>query len=71
MKNFDAVVAAIHTYGVVPSTHGFPCWYVYRTVNVEGGEVPADSLTFFDKGKASRACDELNARAVIEMWRYG
>jgi len=71
VKNLDAVVAALRSYRVVPSTHGFPRWYVYRTSRVVGGEVPADSLTFFDKGKAQAVCDELNAKAVIEEWRYG
>ena len=71
MRDFDAVVAAIRSYGVVPSSHGFPRWYVYQTSKVCGGEVPTDSLTFFDKEKAQRTCDELNARAVIEVWRYG
>ena len=71
MKNLDAVVAAVRTYGVVPSTHGFPRWYVYRTSKTVGGEVPPDALVFFSKEKAMAQCDKLNAEAVIEMWRYG
>ncbi len=73
MKNFDAVVAALRSYSVVPSTHGFPRWYVYRTASAKayGGEIPPDSITFFDKARAQSECDKLNARAVIDTWRYG
>jgi len=71
VKQFDAAVSAVRSYGVVPSSHGIQRWYVYRASEVRGGEIPASSLTFFDRLKAQRACDELNAKAVIEMWRYG
>jgi hypothetical protein len=71
VKNFDAVVAAIRSYGVVPSAHGFPRWYVYRASKVIGGQIPPDALVFFSKEKAQVRCDTLNAEAVIEMWRYG
>lgn len=71
MKNFDAAAAAIRSYGVVPSTHGIPRWYVYRAAEVQGGEVPPSSLTFFDQKKAQLACDSLNAKAVIEVWQAG
>lgn len=71
MTNFDAVVAAVRSYGVAPSGAGLPRWYVYRRAAVKGGEVPPDALIFFSKEKAQAKCDRLNAEAVIEMWRYG
>jgi hypothetical protein len=72
VKQFDAAVAAIRSHGIVASGHGVPRWYVYRTAEAAGGEIPPSSLIYFSKVKAQRACDELNARAVIEaMWRLG
>jgi NAD(P)H-hydrate repair Nnr-like enzyme with NAD(P)H-hydrate epimerase domain len=72
VKNFDAAVAAIRSHGIVASTHGIQRWYVYRTAEVKGGEIPPSSLTYFSRSKAQRAFDELNAKAVIDaMWGYG
>lgn len=71
MRQFDAAVEAIRTYAVVRSTNGITRWYVYRRSEVKGGLLPPSSLTFFTEGRAYRACDELNAKAVIEAWRCG
>lgn len=71
MRAFDAAASAVRSYGVVKANHGVPRWYVYQRVKVKGGELPKDSLVFFTQERAQSACDVLNARAVIDVWRFG
>jgi hypothetical protein len=69
MKPFDAAVAAIRTFAIGTSTHGVQRFYVYRRAEVKGGMIPDTALIFFNRGRAEKVCDQLNANAVIDAMK--